>query len=122
MECIICFEDLNIKDIIQMDCCKQTIHKHCIKYWTENNIDKISDINYCFYCKQKNNTTDYIINLIKNETNDSIIEINNNSIEINNIIEINNNNIIERHYNVYSYKGPVFVLLTILVWYYLLFV
>jgi hypothetical protein len=109
MECIICFEEIHAKDIIIMECCKQIIHKNCIKEWTKNNINKISDINCCFYCKQHNGTTDYIIDLINNETciiintenninndnefqvNDNDFQVNNNIFQVNNNIEINNN-------------------------------
>lgn len=93
MECIICFEEINVKDFITMECCKQIIHKNCIKNWTKINMNKISNINNCFYCKQNNSTTDFFIDLINNETY--------NMNELNNDIE-NNNNIIETTNNVYN--------------------
>ena len=115
MECVICFEEIHIKDINIMECCKQITHKQCIEKWIKSNINKISDINQCFYCKQSNITTDYIIDLVKVETynnyelnndnnnqlnNDNNNQVNNNIIETN-IIETNN---IIYNNNYYKYK------------------
>ena len=97
MECVICFEEIHIKDINIMECCKQITHKQCIEKWIKSNINKISDINRCFHCKQSNIITDYIIDLVKVETynnyelnNDNNNQVNNNIIETNNIIYNNN--------------------------------
>ena len=90
MECIICFENTNINNYTQLECCKQIVHNECLEKWIKININKISDISYCFYCKQKNNNINYIIDILDN----SYTNINTNNIierlETNNIIQNNN--------------------------------
>ena len=84
MECIICFENTNINNYTQLECCKQIVHNECLEKWIKININKITDISYCFYCKQKNNNINYIIDIIDNSytiTNSNIIE----RLETNNI-------------------------------------
>lgn len=92
MECIICFEKTNINNYTQLECCKQIVHNECLEKWIKININKITDISYCFYCKQKNNNISYIIDILDN----SYSNINSNTIierlETNNLIQQDNRN------------------------------
>ena len=87
MECIICFENTNIYNYTQLDCCKQIVHNECLEKWIKININKITDISYCFYCKQKNSNINYIIDIIdSSNVNNNIIQ----RLETNNIIQEDN--------------------------------
>jgi hypothetical protein len=103
MECIICFENTSINNYTQLECCKQIVHNECLEKWIKNNINTITDISYCFYCKQKNNNIDYIINIIDNSNvnNNIIIE----TLETNNITMLQYNN---------RYKYIIIVIVVIL--------
>lgn len=87
MECIICFENTSINNYTKLECCKQIVHPECLEKWIKFNINKITDISYCFYCKQKNNNIDYIIDIIDNSYNNISIE---RLEETNNITQYNN--------------------------------
>ena len=66
MECIICFDSINtnINNYIKLECCNQIVHDKCLETWILTNLNKITDISSCFYCKQKNDNIDYIIEII----------------------------------------------------------
>ena len=106
-ECIICFENIYMSNSLIMECCNQVVHKKCLESWTKLNIDKITDISYCFYCKQKNATTDYVIDIINNSNNIS-------QHESNNIVIYNSNRYNNKNFIIYIYICITFSIILII--------
>ena len=77
MECAICLENIDISknNIIELDCCKQTIHISCIKAWINKNNNPT-----CPICR---NESDFLLDLKFSNINEIL---NTNRFEIN-IIE-----------------------------------
>lgn len=78
MECIICFNDINItnNNYIILECCKQNIHIDCLKQWISTNYNINRDISLCIYCKSNN---DIINDMVNNVVIDIEERVSNNS-------------------------------------------
>ena len=76
-ECVICLEDISNESLIILECCKNNIHFECLKDWLITNINIISDIDKCFFCKNDNQLISDLIYNIKTIDN-NIIQDNNN--------------------------------------------
>ena len=55
LDCLICYDNLNIKEIISCPDCNQFIHKECMHIWLEKN-------SKCVYCRS-NSWLKYIVNI-----------------------------------------------------------
>ena len=113
MECIICYDDINIDDCVILECCNNHVHIICLQKWLQQNINKNTELDKCFMCK---NSNEFIKNLLPNNiqcdeynylsdsSNNSsvIIQIHDNNNNNNNNNNINNNIIISR--NNYRYR------------------
>ena len=67
MECIICFYEIAPNNHINLECCNQNIHFSCLNNWIHLNINNISNIEDCFFCKQTNTLINDIVTNYKNE-------------------------------------------------------
>lgn len=119
-ECIICFEIIDPNEHVIMECCKQNVHKSCLELWLKTNINKITDISFCFYCKQKNNNIDYIIEII-NDSNSNIIETSSNITETSSNTYRNDINIVELNSNIilfnliFNYRVKIIIIIIIFI-------
>ena len=62
IECLICYNEITNNDFVILECCNNYTHLSCLNNWISFNINNITDISSCFYCKQPN----IIINDITN--------------------------------------------------------
>lgn len=119
--CIICFEDLNSKQIKKLKC-YHIFHEKCIKKWFKNKLNKN---NKCPLCNEANNS--YIISDKDSSSDESnyYISINgeeeiNNTIN-SNLININSNiqNILNSNYFIISLIVIFYFMITIIVIYFI---
>tara|TARA_B100001769_G_C21854753_1_gene463185 strand:- start:257 stop:643 length:387 start_codon:yes stop_codon:yes gene_type:complete len=77
-ECIICLEEIPNNHGVDLSCCKVKIHKICIYNWISLNLCKNKelnkDINKCIYCKQQSQQLNDIIETIKQNNTNIVID------------------------------------------------
>ena len=103
-ECVICLNNISVKELLTLTCCKNDVHIYCLNDWVSKNITN-KNISKCFICSQENSMIETIVSYNKyipvTNTNNAIIRNydndndndNDNAINTDNSIIIRNNNI-----------------------------